>query len=102
MAHFNLFYAYNMPSKIEHVLRLKRSQHHENLSKVIWLCDLDYHKNLFIWNKRLKRGFGGCRHEFGGCDRLDGLGGFSGLGGFGGFGGFDRFSGFGRFGGFVF
>ena len=57
----------------------------------------------------LKRGFGRCRHGFGGYDGLGGLGGLSGLGGLGGlggvsglgkFGGFDGLSGFDGFGGF--
>ena len=30
----------------------------------------------------LKRGFGGCGHEFGRCDGLGGLGGFNGFSGF--------------------
>ena len=45
----------------------------------------------------LKRGFGGCRHGFGRCDGLGGLGrlgGFDGVGGFGGFEGFSAFGGF--------
>ena len=59
----------------------------------------------------LKRGFGRCRHGFGGYDVLGGLGGlsglgefggFDGLGGFDGFGGFSGFDGFSGFGGFVF
>ena len=50
----------------------------------------------------LKRGFGGCGHGFGGCDRLGGFGGFDGLGGFGRFDGFSEFDGFSRFDGFSF
>ena len=40
---------------------------------------------MLLWLS-LKRGFGGCRHGFGGCDglgRLNGFGEFDGLGGFG-------------------
>ena len=76
---------------------------------IIILCLL---KNIafasFCSGLSLKRGFGRSRHEYGGCDRLDGLGGFNELGGFGwsgGFSGFEGFSGLGEFtgfGGFVF
>ena len=53
----------------------------------------------------LKRGFGGYRHEFRGCDRLGGLGRLVGPEGFGGFdrlSEFDRFGGLGGLGGLVF
>ena len=48
----------------------------------------------------LKRGFSGCGHGLGGCDRLGGFDGFDGLGGFGRFDGLGRFDGFSGFDGF--
>ena len=50
----------------------------------------------------LKRRFDGCRHGFGGCDGLGGLGRFNGLSRFGRFGGLSGFGAFDGFGGFVF
>ena len=51
-----------------------------------------YVNNPFFWLS-LKRGSGGCRHGFGGCEGFDGFIGFDGFGGFSGFGGHGGFGG---------
>ena len=47
---------------------------------LVWLCKY----SVDLIRLSLKRGFGGCRHGFGGCDRFGGLSGFNGFGGFSG------------------
>ena len=64
---------------------------HDTISRIIYVY---LHAKKWL---SLKRRFGGCRHGFGGCDGLGGLGGFVEFDGFSGFGRFRELGGFSGF-----